>query len=322
MKRIITHADFDGVVCAALCSKATEINFILFTQPRLVAEARISITADDIVCDLPYPLECGLWFDHHEGNLEELQHRNIDLSEIKGSFSPRDSCARVIFEYYKDINFPDFYQQMVEEADIIDAFNYHSIEEWRKITPGKIIDSTIKLKESSADKKWEFLRNLVRNLRDRPIEEVAEMPSVRKRYRIYKEEEERMLEQIKKDATFLERDKEHKLIIIDTTQHNQRPNLLKHLAYLIYPDSLAVLQISNLYEHETKTNDLAFSMSLSLNLQDDNHNKNAGDIMSTLNLGGGHPGAGGGTIKCASKQEMLETKKNLINEIYDLFCEQ
>ncbi|MDZ7725063.1 MAG: hypothetical protein U5R06_20170 [candidate division KSB1 bacterium] len=322
MKRIITHADFDGVVCAALCSKATGINYIMFTQPRLVAEARISITKDDIVCDLPYPLECGLWFDHHEGNLEELKYRNIDPSEIKGEFALEESCARVVFNYYQDMDFPDFYAGIVDEADMIDAFNYHSIEDWRRTTPGKILDSTIKLKEESADIKWEFLRNLVRQLRDRPIDKVANMPSVQKRYRIYKNEEERMLKEIKQDAVFLEKDIERNLIILDTTQHNHRPNILKHLAYLVYPDALAVLQISNLYEHMTKTNHLSFSMSLSLNMTDNNHNKNVGDIMRTLNLGGGHPGAGAGTIHCSSKDEMLKTKDRIAHEIYDLFCEQ
>ncbi len=323
-KRIIAHADLDGVISAALCSQAFNINFIMFTQPRLIAEARVSITNDDIVCDLPYPLECGLWFDHHEGNLEELSYRNLDINDIAGRFELKDSCARVVYDYFLEQgkSFPDYYPNMVDEADVIDSFNYKDIEDWRQETPGKILDATIKVKEPSAERKWEYLRNLVRHLKSRPIEEVAKMTSVRKRYRQYREEEEQMLEQIEHEISFLPEDTEHRLIILDLTHHFRRPNLLKQLAYLVHPEAQAVLQVNNIYEDKTKTNDLTFSMSLSLNMNQAEHNKDIGDIMRSLNLGSGHPGAAAGTLPCSSKEEMLRKKEETVKEIYLRFIEQ
>ncbi|MBN1482563.1 hypothetical protein EH223_10995 [candidate division KSB1 bacterium] len=323
-KRIVTHADLDGVISAAICSYHYGINFLLFTQPRLVSDAKISITREDIVCDLPYPLECGLWFDHHEGNAEELEYRNINAEEIPGRFELKDSCARVVYDYFieQDKKMPDFYAESVAEADIIDAFNYKDIDDWRTETPGKIIDATIKVKEASAERKWEYLRNLVRHFKTRPIKEISKMTSVRKRYRAYREEEERMLEQIKKEISFLPRDKDHKIVILDLTRHNRRPMLLKQLAYLVHPECEAVLQVGNLYQDKTKTNDLTFSMSLSLNLNKIEHSKDVGDIMRSLNLGSGHPGAAAGTIACESKDEMLKVKEDLLNEIYDRFIQQ
>ncbi len=323
-KRIITHADFDGVVSAALCSRALNISFLMFTQPRLVAEARISITKEDIVCDLPYPLECGLWFDHHDGNLEELLHRNILLKEIPGKFEIKESCARVVYDYFleKNIHFPEFISETIAEADKIDSFNYSSIEEWRAETPGKIIDASIKVKEPSAERKWEHLRNLVRHLQDRPIAEVAKMASVRKRYRQYREEEERMIEQIREEIQFLPQDKNHHVILLDLTHHNRRPFLFKQLAYLVHPEAQAVLLVSNVFEDTTKTNDLTFSMSLSLNMNKIEHNKDIGDIMRSLNLGSGHAGAAAGVINCDSKEEMLKKKNQLLNEIWDRFTSQ
>ena len=65
IERIITHNDFDGVVSAALCSAAFGCDRFVFTGPNAIARAEISITTDDAVCDLPYPLECGAWFDHN-----------------------------------------------------------------------------------------------------------------------------------------------------------------------------------------------------------------------------------------------------------------
>jgi hypothetical protein len=54
----------------------------------------------------------------------------------------------------------------VEEADVIDSFSYASIEDWRKETPGKVIDSTLKVLFQSAEDQSSYMRNLVQQLRD------------------------------------------------------------------------------------------------------------------------------------------------------------
>ena len=40
---------------------------------------------------------------------------------------------------------PSYFLEAVEEADIIDSFSYSSIEDWRRETPGKVIDLTLKV---------------------------------------------------------------------------------------------------------------------------------------------------------------------------------
>ena len=77
-EKIITHNDFDGIVSAALCAWALGVDRLVFAGPLTITKAQITITERDVVCDLPYPLQCGLWFDHHEGNREELGYRGID----------------------------------------------------------------------------------------------------------------------------------------------------------------------------------------------------------------------------------------------------
>ena len=64
-EKIITHGDFDGVVSAAICSYALRVDKVMFAGPSTITKSLISISDRDIVCDLPYPLECGLWFDHN-----------------------------------------------------------------------------------------------------------------------------------------------------------------------------------------------------------------------------------------------------------------
>ncbi len=86
---IVTHNDFDGLGSAALLSWAWDIEDIRFAGPITIAKAEISITRADIVCDLPYPVECGMWFDHHLGNLTELELRGIDAQHDSGPLRRR-----------------------------------------------------------------------------------------------------------------------------------------------------------------------------------------------------------------------------------------
>ena len=322
-EKIITHNDFDGMVSASICARVLRAEKLIFTGPLTITRSQISITDKDVVCDLPYPLECGLWFDHHAGNLQELQYRGIDPGSIPGRFDLKPSCSRVVYEFFSEkMALPLYFLEAVEEADIIDSFAYSSIEDWRKETPGKVIDLTLKASFSSTDEHFQYMRNLVQQLRDRSIEEVGRLVFVQKRLRQYREEEGRMLKIIRDASHFLEQDQRRELVIIDLTSYQRRPHLIRNLAWLIYPDSLGVLEIYNLLNQRVKTNNLGFSMSLSINANKEKSNKDVGEIMRTLNIGDGHPGAAAGTLACKSKQEMLRRKQELSNQIFKLWSQQ
>src|SRR5512135_2224262 len=122
-EKIVTHNDFDGVVSASLCSKVLGIQKVLFAGPLAIARAQITITEKDVVCDLPYPLQCGLWFDHHEGNRQELDYRKIDVKSLPGRFDLKPSCSRVVYDYFSQgMEVPSYFLHAVDEADIIDSF--------------------------------------------------------------------------------------------------------------------------------------------------------------------------------------------------------
>jgi len=104
-----------------------------------------------------------------------------------------------------------YFLQAVEEADVIDSFGYSSIEDWRKETPGKVIDLTLKTSFPSTDEHFQYMRNLVQQLRDRSIEEVGKLVFVQKRLKQYREEEGRMLRIIKDASCFLEQDQRKEL---------------------------------------------------------------------------------------------------------------
>lgn len=322
-EKIVTHNDFDGILSAALCARALGVGKILFAGPLTILRSQITITEKDVVCDLPYPLQCGLWFDHHEGNLQELEYRKIDPGSIPGRFDLKLSCSRVVFEYFSEkMEFPPHVAQAVDEADIIDGFTYSFIEDWRRETPGKIIDLTLKVHFPSAEDQASHMRNLVRELRDRPIGEVSQLDFVQRRLKQYREEEGRMLKIIRDSSYFIEQDEKREVVVIDLTSYQRRPLLIKNLALLVYPDAKGVLEVYNLTERGVKSTHLGFSMSLSIGGNRQDKKKNISEIMRTLNIGDGHPGAAAGQVRCKSKQEMLKKKKEVLNQVFRLWSNQ
>jgi hypothetical protein len=323
-EKIVTHNDFDGIVSASLCSWVLKIQKVMFAGPMTIARSQITITEKDVVCDLPYPLQCGLWFDHHEGNLQELALRKIDPKSIPGRFDLKPSCSRVVYEYFSiGGELPFYFLKAVEEADVIDSFSYSSIEDWRRETPGKVIDSTLKVLFQSAEDQASYMRNLVQQLRERSVEEVCRLDFVQRRLRQYLNEEERMLRIIRDASYFIEEDKEKEVVVIDLTSYQRRPHLIKNLAFLVYPEALGVLEVYSLTDHQgVKSNHFGLSMALSIHGNKKGQGKNIGEIMRTLNIGDGHPGAAAGTVRCQSKQEMLKKKKEYLGQIFKLWSSQ
>jgi hypothetical protein len=323
-EKIVTHNDFDGIVSASVCSWSLGIQKVLFAGPLAITRSQITITEKDVVCDLPYPLQCGLWFDHHEGNIQELALRQIDPKSVPGRFDLKPSCSRVVFEYFSERQeLPPYFLEAVEEADVIDSFSYFSVEDWRRETPGKVIDLTLKVYFPSANDQASHMRNLVQQLRDRPIEEVSHLDFVQRGLKKYREEEGLMLRIIQDASSFIEQDEKREVVVIDLTPYQRRPHLIRNLAFLIFPEALGVLEVYSLMDHQgVKTNNIGVSMSLSINGNRQDRNKNIGEIMRTLNIGDGHPGAAAGTVHCKSKQEMLKKKRELLEQIFRLWSSQ
>jgi hypothetical protein len=112
------------------------------------------------------------------------------------------------------------------------------------------------------------------------------------------------------------------MIILDLTGFKRRPDIVKNLAFLLFPEALSVLEVHTLHDGGVKTNNLSFSLAFSLSLNQRKHNKDLGEIMRSLNIGDGHKGAAGGTVYCSSKAEMLRKKADLMDEIFRLWEEQ
>jgi len=304
----------DGVSSAALCSFIHGLEQIEFTGPAAVDAAMVN--SQTIVCDLPYPRECGLWFDHHMANAENLQLRKIEPASIPGRLADRPSCLRVIYEYY----LPDFeieeWEPFVAQVDVIDSFQFASVEEWRQETAARSLDLAIRYDTSDA----QFLRRLALGLAQNDFRVVARDPVVMERARAARDAEEAQIGFIRKTARFL--DPQEQIVLLDLTELQKPPYFHKALSFVLFPNAMAVLEIRCQYQRGQKTNNLGFSMSLGFAGATVRARKNLGEIMRKLNIGDGHPGAAAGHMACESKPERAKKLALTLQRIVEIWNQQ
>ncbi len=312
--RIVTHDDFDGVASAALTGYFMQIGRVAFAGPGDIQNARVSTGLSDIVCDLPYPLQCGLWFDHHEANLEEVRLRGIDPDSLPGLRLAAPSCARVVLEWFgREFEIEPDLEQLAVEADRIDSFGYKSIEEWRAESPAHALDSALKYREGAPAERREFLRRVTASLVEEGLEATAANAEAAAKAEAFRRDEERMLKTIQDSFGYL--DPEHEIILLDFTGHARRAVVVKNLAQLIDPVALAVLEVNTMFERGVKTTDLVFSMSLNIASFSRPESRDLGAIMRALDIGSGHAGAASGRVACGSKPEMLKSRQRVLDQI-------
>lgn len=323
-KKIVTHDDFDGVVSAALCSLANGIDHFRFAGPVSILDSGLEVDADTIVCDLPHHPAAGLWFDHHSGNLEDYRLKGGDPEAVRDTFGEEKSCARVVYRYYgeRGFVFPPFLEATVAETDRVDSFDYEDIEDWQRETPGRVLADTLRITFPSRGERNRYMRHLIRRIREAPLGEVLSDPEVQEKARLYREMEEKSRSLIEKMASFHPDDPDGEVVLLDMTGLKHAPFMIKSLSFLSHPKAMAVLEVKSVFRQKRKTNDLAFSMSLSPSLELASSEKDVGEIMRDLNLGDGHRGAGAGRIQCKSKADMLQEKEKTLRKILGLWRSQ
>lgn len=320
---IVTHNDFDGLGSAALLSWAFDIDHIRFAGPITIAKAEISISLEDIVSDLPYPVECGMWFDHHAGNLEEVRLRGIHAETIPGRFAVAPSCVRVVYDFLREQknDLPEDFAELTDAADLIDSFSFPSIEAWRADTPANRIDRALKSSSTSRYEQEKFLREITFMMRDLPLAEIAEDSLVKERAAQHEKDEEFQLDTLRRYGR-LYPDDSSDLFVVDTTGFLQPVRLNKKLIGLIEPRARGYVELKPVFRNGRKTNDVSVSVSLALSMQQSPHGKDMSEIVRILNIGDGHAGAAAGVFRGDSPRDFQKYRELAPRLIYELWKKQ
>jgi len=118
--RLITRADWDGLVCAVLLSAVEHIQAIQFAYPKDIQDGKVAVPENSVIANLPYHPNCEMWFDHHSSE-EELGAPMAAFTGLKGKFGLAPSAARLIYEYYGGDEKLGKYKTLVEATDRVDS---------------------------------------------------------------------------------------------------------------------------------------------------------------------------------------------------------
>lgn len=209
--RLITRADFDGVVTAVLLRELDLIDTIEFVHPKDMQDGKVTVTSHDITTNLPYVEAAYLCFDHHASEVARVGARPNLVIDPEAA-----SAARVVFRHYGgETRFPDLPAQLMDAVDQADSAQYSpddilAPEGWTQIN--FLMDPRTGLARFGhfAISNDELMRDMVIYCRHHSAQEILEIPDVAERLLIYDRHKESAEHQIMRCTTVHD-----KLAVID-----------------------------------------------------------------------------------------------------------
>ena len=294
--RLVTRADFDGLVCGALLTKFEAIDAYLFVEPKFMQDGLVEIRAGDIIANLPYHSNCTLWFDHHVTNTTPEFAKPIMLG--KGGFRLAPSAARVVYEYYKELSTnqqpigtggekttrvnsneiiafldSDRIKFLLHETDRIDA---GKLEPQDVLDPqGYVLVSMTTDGRNAGDEPY-WLR-IIELLRDTSLEEVLRDSEVSRRCQQIRDEQEQ-LRKLLLARTIIKGN----VIYVDLRGIEEIPDGNRFLIFTLFPQGNIQVKVADDKQRENTT-----SISVGYNIFNTTSNINVGELLSHYG-GGGH----------------------------------
>ena len=281
--RVVTRADFDGLVCAAIITAMEEIDSFLFVEPKFMQDGKVEVRPGDIIANLPYHPNCSLWFDHHITNKAPGFGEN-SIVPGKGAFRLAPSAARVVYEYYvavegawkrdalKILN-SDRFKYLLQETDRVDAALL-APEDVLHPRGYVLISMTIDGVRPEDEPYW---IRLIELLRDVPVEEILKDPDVKRRCQEVLDSQER-LKQILLQRTTIKGN----VIFVDLRGVKDLPEGNRFLVYTLFPKGNISLKIT---EDSQRPNTTAISVGY--NIFNTTSKVNVGALLEKFG-GGGH----------------------------------
>ncbi len=295
--RLVTRADFDGLVCAVLLAENGKVDSFLFTHPQQIKEGLVDVGADDILANLPYLKTAGGWFDHHYSEMERLESGEISLDGKEGDIKILPSAAHVIWDYYGGGEcFPKNLAGLLEAADKVDSAalseeDVRNPQGW--VLLGLLLDPrtglTLPLPEEGA-----LYRQLIELCRTQEVESILQLPEIERRIRRYHEDTRQYEAMLRRFARLCDN-----VLVIDLRHVDHIPVGNRFLPYLLFPECNVSVQLR-------RTGDAGrYSLSVGRSIFNSSCTANIGMIMAELG-GGGHAQVGGCTLAAADAEKVLE----------------
>jgi len=305
--RLVTRADFDGLVSGAIITLMEEIDSYLFVEPKFMQDGMVEIRPGDIIANLPYHPASSLWFDHHITNRDW----NFDSPIVpgKGGFRLAPSAARVVYEYYsvvagnrqqaignrrfqegiKILN-SERMTYLLAETDKVDAALLTPQE---VLHPAGYVLVSMTIDGKSAEDEPYWLR-LIDLLRDAPLDEVLAEPEVKRRCREILNAEE-TLKKILLERTTLRGN----VILVDLRGLKEIPDGNRFLLYTLFPTGNISVKVADDSQRPDTT-----AISVGYNIFNSTSKVNVGELLQKHG-GGGHRVVGSCRVPAGDAEKAL-----------------
>jgi hypothetical protein len=300
--RLVTRADFDGLVCGAIITLMEEIDSYLFVEPKFMQDGQVEIRPGDIIANLPYHPNCKLWFDHHITNNAPGFGEN-SIVPGKGAFRLAPSAARVVYEYYtaegnRTSASSVESQQAIGNRKIAEGMKVLGTERMKYLlhetdrvdaallTPDDVLHPQGYVLISMAidgvrPQDEPYWLRLIELLRDVPVEEILKDPEVKRRCQDVLENQERLKEILLQRATL-----KGNVILVDLRGIKDMPDGNRFLLFTLFPSGNISLKIADDSQRPNTT-----AISVGYNIFNTTSKVNVGALMKQYG-GGGHKAVG------------------------------
>jgi hypothetical protein len=309
--RLVTRADFDGLVCGALVTKFEKIDSYLFVEPKFMQDGLVEVRSGDIITNLPYHPNCTLWFDHHITNT--MPDFDKPIMPGKGGFRLAPSAARVVYEYYTEtskgsdregaarLQFlnTERVKYLLQEADKIDA---GQLTREDVLHPQGYVLISMTTDGHFAEDEPYWLR-IIELLRERSLDETLKDSEVTRRCQQVLDSQEK-LRKILLERTTLKGN----VIYIDLRGIKNIPDGNRFLLFTLSPEGNIAVKVSDDVQRENTT-----AISVGYNIFNKTSTVNVGELLHRYG-GGGHKVVG----SCRIPNDKAE---QAIKEIVDAVTE-
>ena len=283
--RLVTRADFDGLVCGALVTKFEKVDSYLFVEPKFMQDGLVEVRSGDIITNLPYHPNCTLWFDHHITNT--MPDFDKPIMPGKGGFRLAPSAARVVCEYYTETSKTDGgegaarlaflnterVKYLLQEADKVDA---GQLTREDVLHPqGYVLISMTTDGHFAEDEPYWLL--IIELLREKSLDETLKDPEVTRRCQQVLDAQEK-LRKILLERTVLKGN----VIYVDLRGIKNLPDGNRFLLFTLFPQGNIAVKVSDDVQRQNTT-----AISVGYNIFNKTSTINVGELLHRYG-GGGH----------------------------------
>ena len=280
--RLVTRSDFDGLVCAVILKELGMLDDIKFVHPKDMQDGKVEITDRDITTNVPYVAGCHLAFDHHLSETVRVKDKPANHIIDPDAMS----AARVVYDHFGGApKLPRIREDMMVAVDKADAARFSKdeiLEPKGWVLLNYIMDPRTGLGRFRDFRisNYQLMMDLIDACLTKSVDEILQMPDVKERTDLYRENEPKAIEQIKKNATV-----HGNLVVLDLQGEETIWPTNRFMIYALYPQcNISIHKMWGLKKQNT-----VFATGKSI--LDRGSKTNVGELMLSYG-GGGHEAAG------------------------------